>query len=487
MIIVPVEKKVDWKRPPLVLISIVLLNILIFVFYQSSDNFALGDAVGVYEDKGLVSQEWAAFKAYSRRNDLPYEFDQNDPEAAWYIVADGRFDRFMRKNHRHYIAPEDYSRWRAARDRVEDISSTMSARAAGLDTAEITPFTLISHQFLHGGVMHLVGNMVFLILTGFAVEAALGSLRFLGFYLLSGVGSGLLFALLDPSAGTLVGASGAISGVMAMYVVVFGLRKIQFFYWIFVFTGYIRAAAIIMLPFYIGFELYKYFSDDGSNVAYTAHIGGFITGAALVFITQSINKSGIDETYVEAKPKEVDPFAQALTKLYALVAHCEFKRAWEVLKQLKAKYPNKTVLVEIEYNLVRALHPQKLNDYLLHRMDKPGNTRPLIHAQLKALEAYSEEKSTSLSHEKKRSLFENALLVGSLKAAENLFRLLRNEEEDPLAVAVLARQISVYCQNNDLQDKRSEYSELANRLAQSDVNRISRVGDRVQEKPRGAF
>lgn len=487
MIIVPVEKKVDWKRPPLVLISIVLLNILIFVFYQSSDNFALGDAVGVYQDKGLVTQEWAAFKAYSRRNDLPYEFDQHDPEAAWYMVADGGFDRFMRKNHRHYIASNEYSRWRAARDRVEDISSTMSGRAAGLDTAEVTPFTLISHQFLHGGVMHLVGNMVFLILTGFAVEAALGSLRFLGFYLLSGIGSALLFALIEPTAGILVGASGAISGVMAMYVVVFGLRKIQFFYWIFIFTGYIRAAAIIMLPFYIGFELYKYLSDDGSNVAYTAHIGGFITGAALVFITQSINKSGIDETYIEAKPKEVDPFAQALGKLYALIAHCEFKRAWEVLKPLKAKYPNKAILVEIEYNLVRALHPQKMNDYLLHRMDKPHNSKALIQAQLRVWSAHLPKEMPALSYDKKRTLFENALSVGELKAAESLFEVLKQEQEDPLAVAVLARQISVYCQNNDLHDKRSEYGEIAIRLAQADVNRVSRADVSRQEKPRGAF
>jgi len=235
MIIVPVEKKVDWKRPPLVLILIVLLNILVFVFYQSSDNSALGDAVGVYESKNLVKQEWSAFKAYSRRNGLPYEFEKNDPETVWYIVSDPGFDRFMRKNHRHYIKSAEYSRWRAARDRVEDISSTMSGRVAGFNTTEISPFTLISYQFLHGGVMHLLGNMVFLILTGFAVEAALGSLRFLGFYLLSGIGSALLFTLLEPSAGTLVGASGSISGVMAMYVALFGFRKIQFFYWIFIY------------------------------------------------------------------------------------------------------------------------------------------------------------------------------------------------------------------------------------------------------------
>jgi len=238
---------------------------------------------------------------------------------------------------------------------------------------------------------------------------------------------------------------------------------------------------------FIAFELYKYFSADGSNVAYTAHIGGFIAGAALVFITQSINKSGIDETYIEQEPKEVDPFAQSLTKLYSLISHCEFKRAWEVLKPLKAKYPDRDVLIEIEYNLVRALHPQKLNDYLLHRMDKSGNSRRLIHAQLNAWSNLSTTDRSSLPHSKKLKLFENALFVDSIEEAESLFGDIKSRESAPLAVAVLARQIAVYCQNNGLRDKLAQYSEMANQLAQSEVNRAPMGNRNTQEKPRGAF
>lgn len=472
MIIVPVEKKVDWKRPPIVLILLVAINILVFAFYQSGDQELLTDAVQTYEKKSLLQTEWTAYKAYSRRKDATLELDKTDPSMLWYIVSDPGFDRFMRKNHRHYISDKDHTKWRRARDQVEQYSSQMSGAAYGANSSDLKPLQLITYQFLHGGIMHILGNMVFLVLTGFAVEAALGSLRFLGFYLLSGVGSALLFALFDSSAsGSLVGASGSISGVMAMYVVLFGTRKIQFFYWFFIFTGYVRAAAIIMLPFYVGFEVYKYLSNDGSNVAYTAHIGGFLVGAVLVFLTQSLNKTAIDEKYIEGDEAQVDPFAASLNKLYLVIAQCDFKRAWEMLKPLKVSHPSRPILIEIEYNLVRALHPKKLNDYLLHRLDKPGNPKPLVLAQARAWQNYADNQRQAISFEKKSSLLQNALGVNCLSAAENIFRDIKSDPQRELDLAMLAKRIAVYCSDKH-SDKTTEYSKLAAKMAQSNVHNL---------------
>ncbi len=469
MIIVPVEKKVDWKRPPIALIIIVLINVLVFAFYQSDDQNVLSDAVNAYQQNELIDKEWSAYKAYARRNERPIELDKSNPDMPWYIVSDPGFDRFMRKNHRHYISQDEYASWREDRDRVESFSSKMSGTAYGFDSRDIQPLQLITYQFLHGGFMHILGNMVFLVLTGFAVEAALGSLRFLSFYLISGVASALLFALFESSGISLVGASGSISGVMAMYVAVFGMRKIQFFYWLFIFTGYVRAAAIIMLPFYVGFELYKYFNDDGSNVAYTAHIGGFLAGAVLVFLTQNLNKSGIDEEYIERDEKPVDPFAQSLNKLYTLIAQCEFKRAWEALKPLKKKYPNKPVLIEIEYNLVRAVHPKKLDDYLLHRLDKENNSKALVNAQMTAWQNYSTEQRQKVKFAKKSMLLQNALEFDSLSVAENIFKELRSDSTHDLDIAMLARRIAVHCQGGRLDDKTSKYNDLASKLASTQI------------------
>jgi membrane associated rhomboid family serine protease len=467
MIIVPVEKKVDWKRPPIVLILLVMVNALVFAFYQSGDSSHLSDAVQSYQSEQLLDQEWSAYKAYTRRTNSKRKLDKSDPSMPWIIVSDPGFDRFIEKNHRHYINPKNYSRWRKDRDTVEQFSSKISATAYGLNSAEVKPLQLVTYQFLHAGVMHILGNMVFLVLTGFAVEAALGSLRFFGFYILSGIGSGLLYALFASSGGSLVGASGSISGVMAMYVVLFGMRKIQFFYWFFIFTGYVRTSAIIMLPFYISFEIYQYISNDGSNVAYTAHIGGFLVGAALVALTQVLNQKGIDESYIEGRDEAVDPFSESLTKLYSLIAQCEFKRAWAMLKPLKSEYPNRPILVEIEFNLVRALHPKKLDQYLLHRMDKTGNNKQLIFEQLKFWENLNPEQQQKVSFVKKSSLLQNSLEYDALPAAEKLFNQLKLEHHNDLDIAVLAQRIATYCEINKNSEKMSQYRAFAVEFAKN--------------------
>jgi membrane associated rhomboid family serine protease len=464
VIIVPVEKKVDWKRPPVVLILIVLVNVLVFAFYQSGDQELLAKAVQTYQNLGLQKKEWSAYKAYSRRNSLPFKIEKSNPDMPWYMVPDSGFDRFMEKNHRHYIAEQDYTTWRIDRDRVEALSSRISSKAYGFDSSNIGALQLITHQFLHGGVMHILGNMVFLILTGFAVEAALGGWRFLGFYLFSGIGGALLFSQFGGSGGSLVGASGSISGVMAMYVVLFGHRKIQFFYWFFIFTGYVRAAAIIMLPFYLGFEVYKYLSDDGSNVAYTAHIGGFLVGSALVFLTQNLNKTGIDKAYIESEEEPPDPFAQSLNKLYLVIAQCDFNRAWEMLKPLKKANPSRSVLIEIEYNLVKAVHPKKLNEYLLHRIGKPANSKALVLAQIAAWSGYNDKERSSISFEKKAVLLESFLDVDSLSAAENIFKDIKSISGREMDVAILARRIAVFCQSIDHAAKTDEYNALARNI-----------------------
>lgn len=461
MIVVPVEKRIDWKRPPIVLILIVVLNILVFAFYQSDDDRRINDAFDAFYNTELLDIEWQAFSAYVRKNNVPITLDKNNNDVILHMVLDDGFSRFVKENERYYINKKRAQEWRLARQAVELHSSTRSGAAFGLQPDNIQLIQLFSHQFLHADVMHILGNMVFLILTGFAVEAALGGLRFLVYYLVSGLGSGLLFALFaTEGSGGLVGASGSISGVMAMYVVLFRAQRIQFFYWFFIFTGYFKAAAIIMLPFYIGFELYNYVTNSGSNVAYTAHIGGFITGAALVYATQSMRSKSIDEDYIEGI-EEADPFSQELQKLYNLIAQCNFEQAWRVVTILKKSHPNQAVLIEIEYNLVRALYPMKIEPYLLHRMDKIGNSTQLIQAQLTFWIQLNETQKSTINFAKKSLLLENALELDGLKTAESIFDSIKSTPMKEIEIAVLAHRIASYCQSKKNGDKSSKYTLIA--------------------------
>ena len=153
-----------------------------------------------------------------------------------------------------------------------------AALAKGLEIVP-APVTLLTSLFLHGGFMHLAGNMLFLWVFGDNVEDAMGSARFVGFYLLAGIGASLFYASLDPnSQSPLIGASGAIAGVIAAYLVlypnvrVFGLA-LQYIP--------IRIRAVWCLGFWFLFQVFAAITTQDSNVGWWAHVGGFVVGTAL--------------------------------------------------------------------------------------------------------------------------------------------------------------------------------------------------------------
>lgn len=148
--------------------------------------------------------------------------------------------------------------------------------------APIAPFppelTLITSMFMHGGWAHLLGNMVFLWVFGDDIEEALGTARFVVFYLLCGIGAALAFAAADPHATTpLVGASGAISGVIAAYLLLRPCAKVS----VFLFFVVTRIRAFWVIGLWIALQVFALAAHEQSNVAYMAHIGGLITGALL--------------------------------------------------------------------------------------------------------------------------------------------------------------------------------------------------------------
>jgi hypothetical protein len=119
---------------------------------------------------------------------------------------------------------------------------------------------------------------------GLLVERALGPWLFLGLYLLSGIAASWLWAMTAVVDSSLLGASGAIAGLMGALCVLWGMRRIRFFYWFFVLFDYVRAPAIWLLAPWLGWEVFQWATNDGSNVAYSAHAGGIMAGAALAAV-----------------------------------------------------------------------------------------------------------------------------------------------------------------------------------------------------------
>ena len=146
----------------------------------------------------------------------------------------------------------------------------------------VTPLT---SMFLHGGWLHLIGNMWFLWLFGNNVEDSMGRARYALFYLLAGLGAAATQTLLSPTSPVpMVGASGAISGVMGAYVILYPTVQVHMIVVLVVFITRIVVPAYLMLGYWFLLQLLGGASSFGSTggVAFWAHVGGFLAGALLV-------------------------------------------------------------------------------------------------------------------------------------------------------------------------------------------------------------
>ncbi len=144
------------------------------------------------------------------------------------------------------------------------------------------PFmSVFSSMFMHGGFFHLIFNMWFLWIFGDNVEIRLGHFRFILFYLATGVAAVLAHTIMDPSSTIpLVGASGAIAGVLGAYFLLFPRHRILTLIPIFIFITTVRIPAALFLGLWFLMQLL--YSSMGGQVAWWAHIGGFIAGFLLV-------------------------------------------------------------------------------------------------------------------------------------------------------------------------------------------------------------
>jgi membrane associated rhomboid family serine protease len=141
--------------------------------------------------------------------------------------------------------------------------------------------TLITYMFLHGNFLHLAGNMVFLWVFGDNVEDSMGHLRFLVFYLICGIFAGLVHALVSaPSDVPMIGASGAVAGVIAAYLMLHPRVRV----WILVLWRIpLRVSAGFALAVWILLQFVSIAMDDQGNTAWWAHIGGLVAGGVLIY------------------------------------------------------------------------------------------------------------------------------------------------------------------------------------------------------------
>lgn len=165
---------------------------------------------------------------------------------------------------------------------------SMGVSAQSIETPLPTWTTIFSSMFIHGGFMHFAGNMMFLWVFGDNIEDRLGHMKYLVFYLVAGVAATLSQLAIDPhSLVPLVGASGAISGVLGAYLLLYPYNRVKVLV-IFYLITVIRLPAMVLLGLWFLWQLVQGIGSLGLsnavNVAFFAHVGGFLAGAGIMVV-----------------------------------------------------------------------------------------------------------------------------------------------------------------------------------------------------------
>lgn len=189
------------------------------------------------------------------------------------------------------LAPDILNEEQAQLDRLVndfEVSRSRSVfRTFGYIPAEPHLLALLTSMFMHGGWMHLIGNMLFLWLSGTSLEDRWGRIFFPVLYLASGAVATLIHAAMQPQSSLpLVGASGAIAGLMGAFLIRLATTRIRFFFWFFFFRGTFYAPAYVVLPLWLLQQFMMARTGTAGSVAVWAHIGGFGLGVAVALLVQ---------------------------------------------------------------------------------------------------------------------------------------------------------------------------------------------------------
>jgi len=356
MFIIPVGDRVDWKRPPVITLLIIAINCLVFFIFQAGDNRREEKALQYYFSSELPNIELNRYADYlekmGKSNDSQHFKQMLNKRDVYALVTMERDGAYIKALHAgQIVTPQDseYTVWKSMRIEYESMRSFTSRFVYQVDApSALTAFT---SAFLHGGFDHLFGNMVVLFLVGFLVESVIGKSLFLLAYIVSAYAAVLMFGW-TAHGGSLLGASGAIAGVMGLYTVIFGFRKIDFFYSLGFYFDYVRAPAITLLPLWLGNELYQFMGEKGSHVAYMAHFGGLLCGAMFGIVYRWKKPSQIARHHEAIETKEMDD--KAFQRGMDFLGQMEFQKALHIFKSLSDKHPQDVNLVRLTFQAAKA-------------------------------------------------------------------------------------------------------------------------------------
>jgi len=240
---IPLKDYNPTRRPAVVVMLVILLNFSVFVYQSYLSREHLQNPLRA---SGLETLAWPSSLEY-------------------YVVSDG-------------MVPAELVQQRSLEIPV---GTDRSGRTILYQRRVSPPLSLVASLFMHGSWLHLLGNMLFLWIFGNNIEDRLGRVKFVLFYLLCGVGSSLVHVLFNlDSLVPVIGASGAVSGVMGAYLALFPTARIRTLVFVFILVTTMDLPASVFLVVWFLFQFLS--AGGGSGIAWLAHVGGFVLGFLLI-------------------------------------------------------------------------------------------------------------------------------------------------------------------------------------------------------------
>ncbi|MGO1073178.1 rhomboid family intramembrane serine protease [Lysobacter sp. CA199] len=425
MLILPLHRPFTRANFPFVTVLLALVNVFVFFALQSGDRDGLKNLRQYYLDSGLGRIEVPAYEQHLRQTGqreamTAYQAIDSGERMAYVgmrTLNDVGFARALRGG-ALFENPRTLEQWTPLRARYDALQDEVFTLRHIMRSSEFDPWRMFSAAFLHGDPMHLIGNMVFLLALGLLVEGAVGPLLFALLYVLGAYGSSAASLLWRwGEAGGGLGASGAIAALMGAFCLVWGLRSVRFFYWIGVVFDYVRAPAILLLPVWLGWELYNLVANSDMGIGFDAHAGGLISGAVIgaVFVAAGrVRESFVGES-VEAQAGDTR-WEQAQQHL----GRMQLAEADRLLEQLQREQPQRFEITLARYRVARNtgrrdVLAQRGGELLAATADSSEGAR----AQAEALKAL-ENSGVAIDASRRQALARTWIRLGAFEEVDAL-------------------------------------------------------------------
>lgn len=465
---IPLDRKPDWRSPPVVTLLLICLNILVFNFLQGQDPVREEDAFRYYFSSGLAELEIPRYIHYLNEHHKRQinigsvaKLAGSERKIIYkHLMTNGGFLRVLKQS--QIISPDDpdYAVWQDLRRGFDSRLQNIVSYHYALKPYSPGPLTVFSSIFLHADLWHLSGNMVFLLLFGFTLEMSLGSIMLLLVYVACGIIANLVTIAITPnSAQWIIGASGAITGLAGLYAILYGMRKIRFFYSLIFYFDYVRAPAIIMLPVWLLYEL-AYSLISPASVSTVTHIGGLLGG---IFIGIVIRYSPLQIHSEEKKKNARIHFETDFKTAMTALANAELDKADDIFKRLLKEEPKDMRMVLKLFHIASARADQELaGHYIRLLLTQTGKDPQLLREQQHSFLDYLEltQGQPNLPAEMLAETGIRFCAAGFVETSEKLLALLIEQNPEQEKVPVLLFLLATRYHKSGKPEKSKEYKQL---------------------------